>query len=829
MYEATDRRLGRRVALKLLGTEMTGHAEARLRFLREARSAAALNHPNIATIFDAGEIDGQLYLAMELIDGEPLRSLLPTGGLSERETMDYALQLGSALEHAHSRGILHRDIKPENVMVEKEGGVKLVDFGIAKALPAAGTSLETEVTRPGVFIGTLQYAPPEVVVGSAATRESDVYSFGVMLFEMLCGHTPFQGLPPASLAEAILRGERAAVRHVNATVSEGLANVIERSMAREPQGRFPGAAEMLAALRALRETGTPVSPGRAATTVPSLAILEFTNLSSDPALDWLSTGILETLDTDLRKLETLQVVGQARTQQALRGLGMNASDTKSLVALGNRLGVKWIVMGSFQRAGNQIRVTPKVCKLPGGEAVPTEKVDGEWEDLLRVQDRVAGVLLRALELEFQTGSPKTFLPGESPSLDAYEHYGNGRRCLNQMGRDSLAQAIAHFEKAVAINANYAAAYSGLGSAYSLSFIHTSSPEALRLALKYLERAIELDSELGEPYPFLCYAYGRMGEFRKAMDAGARGVQLQPDFAPAYHFYFGSMVIGAELGEASYQAAMDGLMQAILLDPLRGPQWLMAGSAALHSGCYPAATQMFERALLLEKAPNLPFRFVGASSLLGFVHTRELSWDVARRNHLESLELLRGIDHVYRDVFVTLSACGLGEIELRAAHPDLALTRFRHAWRIVKEEPMMLGNIRLGIRTQAGMAAAYAELGEREKAEQHLAEATSRMSLVGLGTWVWDTLLYQLHYSIAAAQLRLGLPSEAIASLGCAIDTGFADPNWLVADPEWESVRNEEGFMQLVERVRMMPPFKVDLGRLPPPSPEASGAGTPRLS
>lgn len=828
VYEATDRRLGRRVALKLLGTEMMGHPEARVRFLREARSAAALNHPNIATIFDAGEIDGQLYLAMELIDGEPLRSLLPAGGLSEQETIDYALQLGSALEHAHSRGILHRDIKPENVMVEKNGGVKLVDFGIAKALPTAGAALETEVTRPGAFVGTLQYAPPEVVVGSPATRESDLYSFGVMLFEMLCGHTPFQGLPPAAMAEAILRGESAALRNVNATVSEGLAEVIERSMAREPEARFSSAVEMLGALRGVRESSSSGSPGRGTAKASSLAILEFANLSRDPALDWLSTGIVETLDADLRKLETLQVVGQARTQQALRGLGTNVAETASLVALGNRLGVKWIVTGSFQRAGNQIRVTPKVCQLPGGEALPTEKVDGDWEDLFNVQDRVGGVLLRALKLEFQTRSPERLPSREIPSLDAYEHYANGRRYMNQMGRDSLPLAIQHFEKAVAIDANYALAYSGLGSAHGLRFIHTSDPEALQDSVKYLEHAIEIDAELGEPYPFLCYTYSRMGEFRKAMEAGARGVKLQPDLAQAHYFYAGTTLVGAELGQGSYQRAMDGIMDALALDPLRGPQWLIGGSAALWTGCHSVARQFFERALQLETLPNVPFRFVGAASMLGFVHTRELSWDAARRNHLECLESLRGAEHVYRDVFVTLSACGLGEIELRAGQAALALTRFRHAWRVVKEEPRMLGNIRLGIRTQAGMAAAYAELGEREKAEQHLAEATSRMPSLTLASWVWDTLLCQLHYSIAVAQLRLGLPSEAIASLGRAIDTGFADLHWLSADPEWESIRKNADFNELVERVRLIPPLKTDLSRLPPP-PDASGAGTPRPS
>jgi serine/threonine protein kinase/Tfp pilus assembly protein PilF len=811
VYEATDTRLNRRVALKLPGTELQGQPDARLRFLREARSAAALNHPNIATIYDADQAGDQLYLAMEFIDGESLRSLLPDSGLTEQAAIDYALQLGSALEHAHARGILHRDIKPENVMVEKSGAVKLVDFGIAKTLPTAGTSVETDVTSPGVFVGTLQYAAPELVIGGSATRQSDLYSFGIMLFEMTCGHTPFQGLSPSATAEAILRGPSSRVRDANAAVSDGLAAVIERSIAREPENRFTSATEMVAAIRN-RDRG--IDPASETGRLPSLAILEFTNLSRDPNLDWLSTGMVETLDADMRKIEALQVVGRSRTQHVLRSLGVNVDQTAGLIALGNRLGVKWIVTGGFQKAGAQIRVTPKIFKLPNGEAITAEKVDGEWENLFSVQDRVVRVLLKALELEFKPDDDERLRTSEAPPLDAYEHYANGRRLFNLRGRDSLDQAIQQFEKAVTIDPQYALAYSGLGSAHALLFVQTSSQESLQRAVRYLKRAIQLEPELGEPYPFLCYAYMRMGSFQEGLDAGRKGVKLQPDLATAHYFYGGAVLSAIELGHGTYQEGMDRMMQALVLDPTRGPFWHFAGLAALSTGQYSVAEYMYERALQLESNPNLPFKFVGALTMLGFVHTRQLAWNSARRNHEQSLESLRQTQHVYRDVFVTLSACGLGEIELRTGQPDAALTRFRHAWRVVKEEPRMVGNTRLGIRTQAGMAAAYAQMGESEKAGQHLAEAISKVGSLDVSSSTWDTFLCQLHYSIACAQLRLKLDQEAVASLARAIDTGFANASWLEADPMWESIRNLSGFAQLVERVRLIPPLTVDLSRLP---------------
>jgi len=827
VYDATDMRLGRRVALKLLRAEIASSPESRSRFLREARSAAALNHPNIATIYDAGETQGQLYLTMEFVDGQALDSLLANQakvGLPEPDVLSYSMQLASALDHAHSRGILHRDIKPENVIVENTGAVKLVDFGIAKALPAPGAEPMPGITSTGMFVGTLCYAPPEVVSGNPTTRQSDLYSFGIVLFEMLCGQTPFEGLSAMALVGAILKGEQASLRHVNAAVSEDLVRVVERCIAPDPADRFSSAAEVLAALRAFSKTGAVTVPTmRAAEQAPSLSVLEFTNLSQDPSLDWLGTGIVETLDADLRRLGVVRVVSRSRTHQAVRGLGVNTEETGGLIALGNRLGAKWIVTGSFQRSGNRIRVTPNVFKVREGEAVSTDKVDGVWEDLFEVQDRVVAVLMRALELEVRPAHEARVRSVEVHQLDAYEHYSNGRRCLNQMGRDSLAQAKQHFQKAIAFDADYALAYSGLGTAHAMTFIHTSSPEELELARQHLERAIELDGELGEPYPLLCYIYCRLSDLRKALAMGEKGMKLQPDLPQAHYFYSAAQFMAVESGLGSCQMAMDSVSLAIFLDPRAEAQWMIAGSIALCSGQYRAAQRLFEQALHVEAMPNVPRRFVGALCMLGFLHTRQLAWDLARKYHLDSIESMRGIEHVYRDVFTTLSASGLGEIELRAGRLEESLTRFRHAWRVVKEEPRMLGNHRLGIRSQAGMAAAYAGLGEREKAAQHLAEAVSRLALVEPGSWVFDSSVAELRYSIASAQLRLNLKQEALTSLSSALDAGFSDSSWLETDPEWKPLHGLEDYRRLVERVRLIPPVNIDLSRFPSPNISMSGA------
>ena len=243
--------------------------------------------------------------------------------------------------------------------------------------------------------------------------------------------------------------------------------------------------------------------------------------------------------------------------------------------------------------------------------------------------------------------------------------------------------------------------------------------------------------------------------------------------------------------------------------------MLAGGVALCIGNYPIAQSLFERALSLEMSPNVPLRFVGALTMLGLIYTRRLEWDTARKCHSDSIERLRGIDHIYRAVFTALSACGFGEIELRDGTPEMALTRFRHALRLVKERPLMVGNLRLRIRAQAGMSAAYAALSEREKAEQHLSEAISRLSTVEPASWTPDTALGQLYYSIASAQLRMNLPDEAISSLNSAIDTGFADAEWLATDPEWIPIRDRADYLTVVERVRLIPSVNIEFGRFPP--------------
>jgi serine/threonine protein kinase len=263
VYRATDTKLGRDVALKVLPAEMAADPERVQRFQREARAVAALNHPGIVTIHAVEEEDGVHFLTMEIVEGQSLDRVIPEDGLESGRFFDLAIPLLEAVSAAHGRGITHRDLKPANVMVTDDGRVKVLDFGLAK-LEAADESegalshLSTQMqTREGVIVGTVPYMSPEQLEGQRVDHRTDVFSLGIILFEMATGQRPFRGSSTAALMSAILRDEPPAPASVRAGLPEELESVIVRCLAKDPAARYPGAGEVRAALE-----GRPVADSR---------------------------------------------------------------------------------------------------------------------------------------------------------------------------------------------------------------------------------------------------------------------------------------------------------------------------------------------------------------------------------------------------------------------------------------------------------------------------------------------------------------------------------------------------------------------------------------
>jgi serine/threonine-protein kinase len=385
VYRARDTRLQRDVAIKVLPAHANDDATARERLVREAQTASKLNHPNICTVYDAGVTGDRVFIAMELVEGVALSTLLSEGAQPIERAVRYAIQIADGLGHAHQRGVIHRDLKCANVAITPDGRVKLLDFGLAKHVADAGALTETAapLTGQGTVVGTVAYMAPEVLRGAPADARSDVWSLGVILFEMATGGRPFGGASVFELTSAILT---TAAPPLPPEVPGGVAAVIETALAKQPGERYQQAAELRAALDAVSRSGSaPVAvrrpprrwltaaavtaavviaavsawrlmrpePAGADAPVRAIAVLPLSNLSGDPAQDLFADGITEALITDLARVKGLDVISRTSAMQ-YRGT------SKRLPDIARELTVDAVVQGSVMRAGNRVRVSAQL-------------------------------------------------------------------------------------------------------------------------------------------------------------------------------------------------------------------------------------------------------------------------------------------------------------------------------------------------------------------------------------------------------------------------------------------------------------------------------------
>jgi serine/threonine protein kinase len=392
VYRAHDEQLDRDVAIKVLPAASFHDATARARLLREARTASKLNHPHICTIHEVGEADGQAYIAMELVEGQPLSARLADGALPPEQVLRYALQLADALAHAHERGVVHRDLKSANVIVTPEGRAKVLDFGLAKRLNKEeldeATTLSQDLSQPGTIVGTLAYMPPEQLRGEPADARSDVWALGVMLHEMASGERPFQGKTGFELSSAILNQPPSPLPP---EVPPELRGVIERCLEKEPGRRYQRGGEVRAVLEAIQSGSaipawTPPKPtrrwlvlaaslvvviaaavalgrfrgGGAAPRISSMAVLPLQNLSGDPEQEYFVEGTHEALITDLAKISALRVIARPSVMR-YRGASKPVSE------IARELKVDAVLTGSVVRSGDRVRITAQLIRAATDE------------------------------------------------------------------------------------------------------------------------------------------------------------------------------------------------------------------------------------------------------------------------------------------------------------------------------------------------------------------------------------------------------------------------------------------------------------------------------
>jgi serine/threonine protein kinase/tetratricopeptide (TPR) repeat protein len=527
IYRARDPRLGRDVAIKVLPVSVSSDPGRLQRFEREARAVAALSHPNILAVFDVGSSPTP-YLVTELLEGETLRGALEKGPLPPKRTVEVAMQLVAGLVAAHDRGIVHRDLKPENVFLTRDGVVKILDFGLAKAAASADGSGEGDgptvtragATEAGTVVGTVGYMSPEQVRGQTADPRSDLFATGAMLYEMLSGRRAFQGATPADTMSLVLR-EAPPELTLPPGTSSALSRVTYRCLEKNPADRFQSARDLKFSLESMAE-GSGVAPPATNADESSVAVLPFANLSADADNQYFSDGLSEELITALARLPGLRVASRTSSFRFRDG----AADVRDI---GSQLHVTSVLEGSVRRAGQRLRVTAQLVNVADGYQLWSERYDREMTDVFEIQDGIVGAIVKALAPAL-TGEASRAVRRGTENPEAYELYLKGRHYWHQRSPATVRLAAQNFQQAIALDPVYALPYCGLADCYGILRVYgwTRAEENRDLAAAAVASAIRLGPDLAEAnFSQAFYTFYFARRWREAAQSFARARALDP--------------------------------------------------------------------------------------------------------------------------------------------------------------------------------------------------------------------------------------------------------------------------------------------------------------
>jgi eukaryotic-like serine/threonine-protein kinase len=610
VYRAKDLRLGREVALKVLPSEVSSNADRLARFEREARTVAALNHPNIVVLHSMEEENGIHFLTMELVDGQSLDQHVVPGGLPVARVVELGIALSDALVAAHEKGVVHRDLKPANVMLTREGRVKVLDFGLAKPAGAASRLEATHAatrTAPlssaGQVLGTVPYMSPEQIRGEAMDARSDLFSLGILLYELAAGRRPFNGATFADVSSSILRDMPETLTKVRADLPSDLGRIVGRCLEKNPRERFQTALDVCNELRRTKqaiEIGIPATPP--SQTVASIAVLPFVNMSHDQENEYFSDGLAEELMNMLAKIRGLRVA--ARTS-SFHFKGKNPT----IAEVGATLNVATVLEGSVRKSGSRVRISVQLVKVSDGYHLWSETFERTLDDIFAVQDEVARAVVAALPGELLINQSGLATSRGTRHSDAYDAYLEGRFLWNKRTESDVRKAIQFFEQAIALDPEFAEAWAGLADSYVVLPYYSLVPttETLPKAREAARRALELKPELGPAHATLAYALMVDLQWPEADSEFRRAIMLSPEDATAHKWYADLLMM---TGRSS--AALRELRRALELDPLSANIWTIMGEWHWLEGQLDEAMARYRKAL--ELTPTQPLALELAARL-----------------------------------------------------------------------------------------------------------------------------------------------------------------------------------------------------------------------
>jgi serine/threonine-protein kinase len=534
---------------------MTRDASATERFVLEAKAAAALNHPNICTIYEIDEADGRTFIAMECVEGENLRVKIKAGTVELNEAIDVAVQVAEGLAAAHEKGIVHRDIKPANIVVAPRGRVKIMDFGLVRMAGGA------QLTRIGTTVGTVAYMSPEQARGETIDHRTDVWSLGVVLYEMLTGKRPFVGDGDQTVIYSILNDEPESVTSHVSGAPPGIAGILVKALAKDPAARYQSAGNLAADLEAMRqrlESDPTVVVAAEPEAPPSIAVLPFANMSPDPENDYFGDGLAEELANALAQLPQLRVAARTSAFQ-FRG-----KDT-DIREIGARLNVGTVLEGSVRKVGSRLRVTAQLISVSDGFHLWSDRYDREMEDVFVIQDEITAAIVDRLKVRLGLEPDGRIVRRHTDNLDAYSLYLKGLYYWNSLTPEGLRKSRECYEKAIEIDPDYALAHAALSMWHqSLAFWADAPPkEAFAKSRAAAERALEIDETVAMAHNCLAVIhFTHDWDWEKAEREFERSLELDPSSA------FGHLNYAFLLTDlARHEDALREIRIAQRLDPL----------------------------------------------------------------------------------------------------------------------------------------------------------------------------------------------------------------------------------------------------------------------
>ena len=823
VYLAVDRKHDRQVAIKVMLPELTATIGA-VRFLREVRTVARLQHPHILPLHDSGEAAGSLYFVMPFIEGESLRDRIDRRELFGLDAaVRFVRQLADALDYAHARGIVHRDVKPENILLAGTQ-VFLADFGIARAA-ASEPSKGGTLTSVGTTLGTPAYMSPEQALAEQhIDGRSDVYALACVCYEMLTGGPPFEGTSAmAVIRQHIVTPPRHPVAALE-VLPDAASDALLHALAKEPADRFATAGELADALeRALVQAKQPTSADlrlraleRRHEARERVLVLEFANVAGATEADWLSTGIAETVGADLNRIAGIKVVRQDASARhlTLREEGRARSiDEETALQCGRLAGARWVLWGAFQKAGPRIRITMRLASVDAGLVVADEKLDGGIEDIFPLQDRIVTIVSDALGIRLTTAEVEKIQLPETTDLSAYEHYARGYRAYTQFGKESARAAEEHFKAAIALDPHYAMAHAMLGVVHGPQYIASGRREVLEEGVRLLERAISLDSSIGEAYAWLAYMQFRQNRFDDATRTARRGLELDPSNFMGWYMLGCSHLTSAVTQHRPEVLvhSVAPILRCIALNPSYHPAHMVLGSIYTMRGAYTHATGLIDRAIDIERASN-SFVFVGPLVQRAVLHIGLAEYADAARVLDEALERYVGADAVYAETMSAYAYFARGCLSERTNQLEGARTNFERAAEIADSNPHRISIGGPWVKARFGLARTLKRMGCHTEAEEVLTGGRALFERRSRFVWTWfiGSMDADILYELASSLAVLGRPDEVPAVLLQAADAGWADLNWLRHDPAFESLRDQADIRRIcvnaASRVVLPPPI-----------------------